>query len=144
MYIKVYRDRPDVKLPTKAHREDAGFDIYAPEDFTLGDSKVIDTHIHIDIPVGYVGFLKSKSGLNVKCHIINEGVVDSGYTGPIIVKLTRNVPTTDQMIDFKKGDKLTQLVILPIPDVDLIEVASTEEFDVHNGRESGGLGSTGR
>lgn len=127
------------KMPTKAHEWDAGFDLYTPIDFCVdhNGSAVVDTGVHVQIPAGYVGFLKSKSGLNVKRDLISEGVIDAGYTGSIVVKL-RNTGDMNQF--FTEGDKITQLVILPIPAVELFEVTSLEETE----RGNGGFGSTGR
>ena len=83
--------------PEKAHSLDAGYDIRTPVKVTVppvqawsdgafvGSAKV-DTGIHVEIPEGYVGLLKSKSSLNVGLDIIGEGVIDSGYTGSIVVK----------------------------------------------------------
>lgn len=127
------------KMPTRAHEWDAGFDLYTPKDFCVdpNGSTIVDTGVHVQIPAGYVGFLKSKSGLNVKRDLISEGVIDAGYTGSIVVKL-RNTGDMNQF--FTEGDKITQLVILPIPAVELFEVTSLEETE----RGDGGFGSTGR
>ena len=123
-------------MPTRAHRTDAGLDIYSPIDFTLEDSYVINTGVHVEIPACTVGFLKSKSGLNVNYGIVSEGVIDEGYTGAIRVKLYNNsgVP-----VRFKRGEKITQLVILPCftPEVEQVdELDETERGDK-------GFGSTG-
>lgn len=125
--------------PSKAHAEDAGFDLRVREEYTIlpHSSIVVDTGVHIGIPVGYVGFIKSKSGLNVKHGLRAEGVIDAGYTGPIIVKMYND---TDEPHTFAKGDKLTQLVILPIPMITLEEASELEVFD----RGENGFGSTGR
>lgn len=138
MEIKVVLDEGAV-IPTKAHEADAGFDLYSKEDFMLfeHDSHAFNTGVHIAIPEGYVGFIKSKSGLNVKCSIQAEGVIDSGYTGSIIVKMYNNGDTPHF---FNKGDKLTQLVILPIPQVSLCQVDSLEETE----RGDNGFGSSGK
>ena len=126
--------------PTKAHDEDAGFDIKTPVDFTLspGYYATIETGVHIAIPKGYCGLLVSKSGLNVKSGIHSTGLIDSGYTGQIVVKLEMdgNHPTKT----FKRGDKVSQLVILPIPSCELHEVESLENTD----RGDNGFGSSGR
>lgn len=129
-------------MPEKAHNADAGFDIKTPKSFYLGYDgvEVIDTGVHIAIPEGYVGFLKSKSGLNVIDGITTEGVIDSGYTGSIKVRLQRRAEHSYGWKQFRKGDKITQLVILPIPDVKLLEVESLEETE----RGNNGFGSTGR
>jgi len=133
-------------LPTKAHETDAGYDLYAKEDFCVTTKDDIvdncgyaihDTGVHIEIPKGYVGFLKSKSGLNVKCNITGEGVIDSGYTGSIVVKLYNHGSTTHW---FARGDKIIQLVILPIFSEELEVVDSLEETE----RGDNGFGSTGK
>ena len=126
-------------MPERAHDLDAGYDLRTPSAFTIRphDSTVIDSGVHVQIPAGYVGFLKSKSGLNVKAGITGEGVVDAGYTGSIRVKLYNN--GTRQRF-FCKGDKIIQLVLLPIFTPDLEQVDSLEETD----RGDAGFGSTGR
>lgn len=126
-------------MPTKAHEVDAGFDIRTPKEFFISPmrSYVIDSGVHIEIPRGYVGFLKSKSGLNVNYDICGEGVIDSGYTGSICVKLYNNSTSTRR---FEVGDKIIQLVILPIPEVDLVQVDKLDDTE----RGDNGFGSTGR
>lgn len=141
MYIKVMLDE-GAKMPTRAHEADAGYDLYSPQDYILmhDHNVVIDTGVHIQIPKGYVGFLKSKSGLNVKHHITGEGVIDSGYTGSIKVKLYNNSPDSLDIYEINKGDKIIQLVILPILTPKLELVNMFEETD----RGTGGFGSTGK
>ena len=126
-------------MPEKAYELDAGFDIRTPRDVLINGvaSVTIDTGVHIEIPKGYVGFLKSKSGLNVKHNLTGEGVIDSGFTGSIVVKLYNN---GYELHNFNKGDKIIQLVILPIPDVELNLVDSLTETE----RGNNGFGSTGR
>jgi dUTP pyrophosphatase len=115
-----------------------GYDIYSRQNIIIPDfgSGVFDTGVHVEIPRGYVGFLKSKSGLNVKHSITGEGVIDSGYTGSICVKLYN-----DSRIPYsvKKGDKLIQLVILPIITPELCIVDSIDGGE----RGDRGFGSTG-
>lgn len=127
-------------MPTRAHETDAGLDIYAREHQVIParESAIFDTGVHIEIPSGFVGFLKSKSGLNVKHGITSEGVIDAGYTGSIVAKLYNN-SGYDYIVN--KGDKITQLVILPIAhDFALELVDSLEETD----RGNNGFGSSGR
>ena len=126
--------------PTRAHEWDAGLDLYAMEDQIVPakESAIFDTGVHIEIPRGYVGFLKSKSGLNVRHGITSEGVIDAGYTGSIVVKLYNNGG-----FDYKveRGDKISQIVLLPIitPEIELVE----KLFGVTE-RGENGFGSTGR
>ena len=126
--------------PNRAHSADAGLDIYSRETKTVParGSRTFDTGVHILIPYGLAGFLKSKSGLNVNHGITSEGVIDAGYTGSICVKLYNN---SDEDYTVQKGDKISQLVILPIAhDFELEEIEDFEETE----RGSNGFGSTGR
>jgi dUTP pyrophosphatase len=126
-------------MPTRAHETDAGFDLYARERKPIrgGSSAVFDTGVHIELPSGTVGFLKSKSGLNVNHGLTSEGVIDAGYTGSIRVKLF-NHSQKDYIVE--KGDKISQLVILSFiaPSLDLVDKLEPTE------RGDGGFGSTGR
>ena len=126
-------------MPTRAYPTDAGLDLYTPIECAIApkNGAVIDTGVHVAIPNGYVGFLKSKSGLNVKRGITSEGVIDSSYRGSIVVKLYNNSPVVQT---FNKGDKITQLVLLPIITPELELVDELDETD----RGSNGFGSTGR
>lgn len=130
---------PGAFMPERAHSADAGYDLRSPITGRIyaGEAVVIDTGVHVQIPVGYVGMLKSKSGLNVKHDIVGEGVIDSGYTGSIRVKLY-NHGAESYMIEC--GDKISQLVILPIITPELELVTELEETD----RGDNGFGSTGR
>ena len=128
-------------IPTRAHKSDAGLDLYCPEGHgkvvKARSSEVFDTGIHIELPYGTVGMIKSKSGLNVKYGITSEGVIDAGYTGSVRVKLYNN---SDNDYEVKEGDKISQLVILPVLTPELEIVDSLEDTD----RGNGGFGSTGR
>ena len=137
MKIKVKLDE-GAYAPESAHTADAGYDLRTPKGFRIesGGAQTIDTGVHIQIPEGYVGFLKSKSGLNVKFGLTGEGVIDSGYTGSIRVKLYNH---SDSIKLFGKGDKIIQLVLLPIikPEIEIVD--SLEETE----RGDNGFGSTG-
>lgn len=124
-------------MPERAHDLDAGYDIRTPDAFTLEKSATIDTGVHVEIPKGYVGLLKSKSGLNVRDDIVGEGVIDAGYTGSIRVKLYNLGEKTKE---FKRRDKIIQLVIVPIITPELEVVEELEDTD----RGDNGFGSTGR
>ena len=136
-YMNVQLD-PGAYMPDRAHVPDAGADLFTPVDFTLyGNShKTIDTGVHIEIPYGYVGMVKSKSGLMLE-GIVTDGTVDSGYTGSIRVVLFNHSKLSR---DFKAGEKIAQLVIMPIITPDFEQVDEIEGSD----RGAGGFGSTGR
>jgi dUTP pyrophosphatase len=135
--MKVMLD-PGAKMPTRAHEYDAGYDLYSTETRVIyaGSSTTIDTGVHVEIPPYYVGMIKSKSGLNVKQDLVAEGVIDSGYTGSIVVKLY-NHGTVTRMIE--KWQKIAQLVILPIvtPELELVDKLKDTE------RGNNGFGSSG-
>ena len=125
--------------PTRAHKTDAGLDLRSPIciEVPANGSAVIDTGVHIELPNGTVGFLKSKSGLNVKHNITSEGVIDVGFTGSIKAKLYNHGAKPYQVL---RGDKITQLVVFDcrFPDVEIVgKLESTE-------RGENGFGSTGR
>ena len=138
MKMKVMLD-PGAFMPTRAHELDAGLDLYSPVDAVVycDDSSTIDTGVHVEIPAGYVGMIKSKSGLNVKHGIQSEGVIDSGYTGSICVKLYNH---GNCAVRIDKGQKISQLVILPIITPELELADSMKATD----RGNGGFGSTGK
>ena len=126
-------------MPTRAHATDAGLDLYARETQIVPakESAIFDTGVHIELPNGTVGMVKSKSGLNVLNGLTSEGVIDVGYTGSIVVKLYNH-----SGYDYKvnAGDKISQLVIMPIltPALELVDDLESTE------RGNGGFGSTGK
>jgi dUTP pyrophosphatase len=130
---------PWAYMPERAYSTDAGADLRTPYNETIEPrgSVVIDTGVHIELPPNTVGMLKSKSGLNVKHGITSEGVIDVGYTGSIRVKLLNH---SDKPYEFKAGDKISQLVIMPIltPTFELVDELEETE------RGNGGFGSTGK
>ena len=136
--IKVMLDK-GAKMPTRAHDTDAGYDLYSRDTVIVGakEDAIFDTGVHIQIPAGYVGFLKSKSGLNCKYGIVGEGVIDAGYTGSIRVKLYNH---SGRDVRFDAGDKLIQLVLLPIitPSLELADAFEETE------RGDNGFGSSGK
>lgn len=126
-------------MPTRAHKTDGGLDLYAMKTQIVParGSAVFDTGVHVELPTGTVGMLKSKSGLNVKHGITNEGVIDAGYTGSIVVKLY-NYSRNEYVVN--AGDKISQLVIVPIltPPLEVVETLDETE------RGADGFGSTGK
>ena len=137
--MKIMLDKGAI-MPTKAHFTDAGYDLYARDSQIIGakESATFDTGVHIVLPLGTVGMLKSKSGLNVRHGLTSEGVIDVGYTGSIVVKVYNH-----SGMDYKvnAGDKITQLVILPLANVGELDVV--EQFE-ETERGNNGFGSSGR
>ena len=130
---------PRAFAPERAHPDDAGMDLKSPVEIVVParGSAIIDTGVHAEIPHGYAGFLKSKSGLNVKQSITSEGVIDAGYTGTIVCKLYNH---GDVSYHVHRGDKITQLVILPVLLGGYTIVDSLPDTE----RGDSGFGSTGR
>lgn len=136
---------PGAKCPTRAHDTDAGLDLYSPVDAVvfprwkngLKNSVIIDTGVHAAIPEGYVGDVKSKSGLMCNDDIITDGTVDSGYTGSIRVKLFN---LGIKPVHIKAGQKIAQLVIKKIITPTPVVVDSLEETE----RGNDGFGSSGK
>lgn len=130
---------PGAIMPTRAHSTDAGLDLYSPERKVIRafDWEKIDTGVHVAIPEGYVGMVTSKSGLMGIQGITSRGTIDSGYAGSIQAVLF-NHSRKDYIVE--KGQKITQLVILPIitPEMELVD--DLEETE----RGNGGFGSTGK
>ena len=126
-------------MPTRAYETDAGLDLYSPIDITVParGSAIIDTGVHIQLPKGTAGMIKSKSGLNVKHDITSEGVVDVGYVGSMVVKLYNNGDTDYHV---QRGDKISQLVIVQIVTPHLMIVDKLDDSE----RGENGFGSTGR
>lgn len=135
--MKVMLD-PGAKMPTRAHELDAGLDLYSRDYRCIypGGSYKFDTGVHVEIPAGYVGMIKSKSGLNCNKGLTSEGVIDAGYTGSIAVKLYNH---GRDVVRIEKGQKISQLVILPIITPELELVNGLEDTE----RGNGGFGSTG-
>lgn len=124
---------------SRAHPFDAGLDLYSRDNCTMwpNDSSIFDTGVHVEIPEGYYGEIRSRSGLMCKNDIVTDGTIDSHYVGSIRVKLF-NLGRRPYRVH--AGDKIAQLVIVPclLPELELVD--HLEETD----RGDGGFGSTGR
>lgn len=138
--IKYIQATVDVgaNIPTRAHQNDAGMDLYATKGgWILPKCKrAFGTGFHAAIPVGYVGLLLSKSGLAMNGIQSSCGVIDTDYTGEIKAILYNHswLP-----MRIKKGQKITQMLILPIVRPNLLIVDSLGTTV----RGDNGFGSTG-
>lgn len=138
--VKIEKINENAKIPEYAHPSDAGADIYAAEDITIEprDTVIIPTGIKVAIPVGYTIFIYPRSGMSLKTgmRIANSvGVIDSDYNKEIGVIMTN---TGNSQYTIRQGDKIAQMVIMPVPMIKFIEVNNIQD----SGR--GGFGSTGR
>lgn len=126
-------------MPERAHDTDAGLDFKAPTDVVVPAHGYvfIDTGVHVELPWGTRGHICSKSGLNRYHGLTADGTVDEGYTGTVGITVHND---DDSDYEFKRGDKVAQLVIEPVLRPRLVVV------DRIAGGERGddGYGSSGR
>lgn len=135
--LKVKLLESNAKSPFKAHSSDAGFDLFCIEDVQVkcGVVNKLRTGIAVAVPKGFYGRIAPRSGLAFKHGAdVLAGVVDSGYRGEVQVLMS-----TLRDFEFKAGDKVAQLVLERISDIDNVEVV--EDLDSTE-RGSGGFGST--
>lgn len=146
MKLKILKKDNFYKMPIRAYDTDAGMDCFATEDFTIPSIFNIDKlnfkgeyvvmtglGFGINIPQGYQVEVRPKSSFNAKGIHTYLGTVDSGYTGEIKVAFT-SFGLTQKI---KKGDKICQLVLMPVVDMELVG-------ELKNNRGEGGFGSTGK
>lgn len=136
--IRVKRLVSDIKLPSYAHPDDAGMDLYSAEEKIIapGEHCTIKTGVAIAIPKGFVGLIWDKSGIAKNGLKTMGGVLDSNYRGEIILIL-KNV--SEKAYEVKKNNKIAQLLIQPIVNNQVVEVNELDDTD----RGEKGLGSTG-
>ena len=127
-------------LPIRAHREDAGYDIYSPWSFCIKphQNASVRLGVCVEIPKGYTGLLLGRSSMNGKGIICMTGVIDSGYTGELRAMFFN--ATNHHAIDIHKGERICQLVIVKLADIEKAENAEKLESSE---RGAGGFGSTG-
>lgn len=130
---------PDAIIPSYAHPGDAGLDIFSNEDCVINPSEryLISTGWSLELPQGYVAFIKDKSGIAFKQGMIHmAGVIEYTYRGEYKVLLFN---TSKEPYVVKKGDKVAQLVILPVATADIKIVEELSQTQ----RGDGAFGSTG-
>lgn len=141
MQITFLRLDRELPAPTHAHDGDAAVDLCARVDVSLapGERQAIPTGIAVAIPKGFAGLVLPRSGHARRLGIgtVNSpGLIDSGYRGEISVLLINH---GSEMVAFSRGDRIAQLMVVPAPGVDWIEVDELDE----TARGDGGFGSTG-
>ncbi|EFV14519.1 dUTP diphosphatase [Segniliparus rugosus] len=128
--------------PARAHPGDAGVDLRAVADITLGPGErgIVGTGVAVALPVGYVGLVHPRSGLaaRVGLSIVNTpGTIDAGYRGEVKVCLINLDPAAP--IEIRRGDRIAQLLVQRVELPVFHEVDSLDETT----RGSGGYGSSG-
>jgi dUTP pyrophosphatase len=138
--VKMMKISPNAKLFSKAHKNDACYDIYALENENIGpnECEIIRTGIKIELPIGYEGVIRSRSGLASNGIIVanSPGTIDEGYRGEICVILA-NLNDSSEFI--RVGDRIAQFTIKKVIDFEIEEVEKLSETE----RGAGGFGSTG-
>jgi len=119
-------------VPERAYAGDAGLDLAACDRFELGPGEraVVGTGLAVAIPAGHAGFVQPRSGLAARhgLSVVNApGLIDAGYRGEIRVVLLN----TDLREGFvvEPGMRIAQLVVLPVPEVQLVEMDELPESE---------------
>jgi len=127
--------------PRKAHHDDAAYDLRSRIDMTLpsGQVKLVPSGLFLELPAGFEAQVRPRSGLALKSGITvlnSPGTIDAGYRGEVGVILYN---TGAQEFAIRRGDRIAQMVIQQLPDVELVPVETLQD----SRRGAGGFGSTG-
>jgi len=139
MQVKIKKLHPQAVIPKYAKPGDAGLDLTATSCCREGDNLVYGTGLAIEIPQGFVGLLFPRSSLTNYTLLLGNhvGVVDSGYRGEVMFKF-KEMTYPDSYKAYNVGDRIGQLLIIPYPKVELVEVKELSSSE----RGTGGYGST--
>ena len=142
MQVKIKKLHQDAVIPTYAKHGDAGMDLTAiSKSYDDHDNAVYGTGLSFEIPFGYVGYIFPRSSNSKKDLMLSNavGVIDSGYRGEVIFKFKATMKSANRMQNlYEIGDRVGQLIIMPIPKIEFIEVDELSNTD----RGVGGFGST--
>jgi len=138
MKLKVKKLVENAKLPERKREGDAGLDLYCIEDVEIlpNEIKLISTGIAIEIPKGYFGLIKDRSGLASKGLHVLAGVIDENYRGEVKVVM---INLGKEKIKLEKFSRIAQLIIIPYAKVEVEEVEELSETE----RGEKGFGSSG-
>ena len=141
--LQVRRLRPEASLPGRAYAGDAGLDLASCERVVLapGERAVVPTGLAVAIPEGFAGFVQARSGIAARhgIAVVNSpGLVDSGYRGELRVVLLNTDRSETFVVEI--GDRIAQLVVLPVPELELVEVDELPDSE----RSVRGFGSSQR
>ena len=144
MKVKIKKLHPLAVIPTYAKSGDAGMDLIATSIISETPSQITyGLGIALEIPEGFVGLVFPRSSIRkTRLQLSNSvGVIDSGYRGELQATFNKITTTIEnQKNDYKVGDRVCQIMIIPHPSVELIEVDELSETE----RGDGGFGSTGK
>ena len=139
--IKMAENCADL-APAKAHPDDAAFDLRSRMEMELppGRSVLVPTGLFLELPLGYEAQVRPRSGLALKHNLMltnSPGTIDAGYRGEVGVIMFN---AGSEPFPVKRGDRIAQMVIAKLPEVELTLADELSE----TGRGAGGFGSTGR
>ena len=139
--LPIRRLRADAVIPDRAYESDAGLDLAACDAVELGPGEraVVGTGLAVAIPEGYGGFVQPRSGLAARhgITIVNApGLIDAGYRGEVRVVLLNTDPSEPFRVE--PGMRIAQLVVLPLPELEVVEAAELPESE----RGARGFGSS--
>lgn len=139
--FRMSEDAQDLK-PAKAHPDDAAYDLRSRVDLTVQPGKVTlaPTGLFLELPVGYEAQIRPRSGMALKFSMTllnTPGTIDAGYRGEVGCIMFN---AGEQPYEIKRGDRIAQMVISALPEIDLVESGELSETD----RGAGGFGSTGK
>ena len=137
MRIRIKKVHPDAVIPKYAHFGDAAVDLVATRKWEDDNGNICyGTGLAMEIPHHHVGLLFARSSVSKTdlrlCNAV--GVIDAGYRGEIMLKFDKNGER-----QYEPGDRVGQLMLVPIPSIQFVQVANLPESD----RGLGGFGSTG-
>ena len=135
---------PDCRdlAPAKAHPDDAAYDLRSRTELSIapGATVLVPTGLFLELPPGYEAQIRSRSGLALKHELFlpnAPGTIDAGYRGEVGVIICNR---GGRAFRISRGDRIAQMVIAKLPDIELVEVSELGSSD----RGAGGFGSTGK
>lgn len=142
MRVEFKKLDPAVQLPRRARHGDAGVDLAANEDVTVGPGEraLVGTGLAVAIPPGHAGLVLPRSGLASRRGLTlanSPGLVDAGYRGEVTVALVNLDPRRE--VEVRRGNRIAQLLVVPYAEAEPVEVGELPE----SARGEGGFGSTG-
>lgn len=155
MQVKIKKLSTNAVMPTKAHPTDAGYDLTAiGRSFDEHGNVVYHFGLALEIPEGYAGFIFPRSSISKKTLSLTNcvGVIDAGYRGEVTAKFKSAIEITrlnkrcfprityPRCRVYETGERVAQLIILPIPKIEFTEVDELTESE----RGTGGYGSSGK
>ena len=143
MQVKIKKLHDDAVIPSYAKHGDAGMDLVATsKSYDDHGNVCYGTGLAFEIPKGFVGLLFPRSSNTKKDLVLGNsvGVIDSGYRGEVVFKFKAALKDQHRMKEiYEIGDRVGQIIILPYPEIEFLEVGELSSSD----RGVGGFGSTG-